>query len=364
MLNQLDEPPGSSLLDNRLRWSDALPASSPSLTLHVNKTFPNRYLAIEDHKLYPFTIDLKPLFESYLSRAQVPLSDYTFANNIIWLSQKSGFYQIIDDCFCLFCLTGESLTMPLPPLGSPDDQRAALATCFEIMDGYNAAPWLGKVEFVYRDFLQVLSLEQDTPFPAITNDWLVERALPDYIYTTCDLIELKGNAYKTKRNEINQFRRIYPDHRMEPVGLQHHAGIRELVNTWLQERIKYLPAQEIPNFLCTAELERTAINRALEHYDYLQLDGLCLIIGDRIEGFTFGERITADVASVVVEKTNFTVQGAAQYLFREFAKTYRGCTFINVGDDLGLENLRKVKMSYRPALFGEKFTLSRCSVQG
>lgn len=364
MLNQLDEPPGSSLLDNPPRWSATPLASSPSLTLHVNRTFPNRYLAIEGHRLYPFTIDLKPLFESYLSRAQVPLSDYTFANNIIWLSQKSGFYQIIDECFCLFCLTGEGLTMPLPPLGSPDDQRAALATCFEIMDGYNAAPLLGKVEFVYRDFLQVLNLEQETPFPAVTRDWLVERALPDYVYTTCDLIELKGNAYKTKRNEINQFRRIYPDHRMEPVGPQHHDGIRELVNTWLQERIKYLPAQEIPDFLCTAELERTAINRALEHYDYLQLDGLCLIIGGRIEGFTFGERITADVASVLVEKTNFTIQGSAQYLFREFVKTYRDCTYINVGDDLGLENLRKVKMSYRPALFGEKFTLSRCSVQG
>lgn len=367
MLNRLDEPPGSSLRDDPMRWGDVRPASIAPLTLHVNKAFPNRYLAIEGHKLYPFTIDVKPLFESYLGRAQVPLSDYTFANNIIWLSQKSGFYQIIDDCFCLFCLTGDGLTMPLPPLGSAEDQHAALSACFEIMDGYNATPWLGKVEFVYRGFLRALHVnpDDDTLFPTVSDGaWLVERSLPDYIYTTSDLIELKGNAYKTKRNEINQFRRVHPDHRMEPVGPQHYDGISELVNTWLQERIKYLPAQEIPNFLCTAELERTAINRALEHYDYLQLDGLCLIIGGRIEGFTFGERITADVASVLVEKTNFTIQGSAQYLFREFAKTYRDCTYINVGDDLGLENLRKVKMSYRPALFGEKFTLSRYSVQG
>ncbi|MEO6696446.1 MAG: phosphatidylglycerol lysyltransferase domain-containing protein [Gammaproteobacteria bacterium] len=379
MLNQLDEPPGSRPRDTRLRWSE--PNSTPDnlLTLHVNTAFPNRYLAIEGHKLYPFTTDIKPLFETYQRRSQVPLSDYTFANNIIWLSQKSGFYQIIEDCFCLFCLTGDGLTMPLPPLGAPEHQYAALQACFEIMDGYNATPYLGKVEFVYRDFLQVMPLNlevapgvlppatqalpcaaQDTVFPAVSDGaWLVERSLPDYIYLTSDLIELKGNAYKTKRSEINQFRRIHPDHHMETLGPQHWDAIRELVNTWLQNRLKYLPPADIANFLCTAELERTAINRALEHYDHLQLDGLCLFIGERLEGFTFAERITPDVASVLVEKTNFMIPGAAQYLFRELAKTYTDCTYINVGDDLGLENLRKVKMSYRPALFGEKFTLSR-----
>ena len=362
MLNQLDEPPGSHARDTRLRWSEQNSTPDNLLTLHVNTAFPNRYLAIEGHKLYPFTTDIKPLFEIYQRRSRVPLSDYSFANNIIWLSQKSGFYQIIEDCFCLFCLTGDGLTMPLPPLGAPERQYAALAACFEIMDGYNATPYLGKVEFVYRDFLQAmpLALEDDTVFPTVSDGaWLVERSLPDYIYSTSDLIELKGNAYKTKRSEINQFRRIHPDHHMETLVPQHWDGIRELVNTWLQNRLKYLPPTDIANFLCTAELERTAINRALEHYEHLQLEGLCLFIGDRLEGFTFAERITPDVASVLVEKTNFMIPGAAQYLFRELAKTYTDCTYINVGDDLGLENLRKVKMSYRPALFGEKFTFSR-----
>jgi len=62
---------------------------------------------------------------------------------------------------------------------------------------------------------------------------------------------------------------------------------------------------------------------------------------------------------VLVEKTNFAIPGSAQHLFREYAKTFADCTYINVGDDLGLENLRRVKMSYRPALFGEKITLQR-----
>ncbi len=345
--NQSDEPPQPG----------AAPASVAEphniLTLHANTAFPRHYLAIEGHRLYPFTIHAKPLFDRYVRYINAPLSDYTFANNIIWLSQKSGFYQIIEDCFCLFSLHGHCLTMLLPPLGEAANQPRALRACFEIMDGYNPGPYLSLVEFVYRDFAQVLEAD--------AGNWLVERSLPDYIYATSDLIELKGNAYKTKRSEINQFRRVHPNHRMEKLGPQHWDGIRALIDTWLKNRIQYLSADAIADFFYTVEQERRAIERALAHYDTLGLEGLCLFIDDKLEGFTFGERISPTVANVLVEKTNFAIPGSAQYLFREFAKTFADCTHINVGDDLGLENLRRVKMSYRPALFGEKVNLRRAA---
>ncbi len=328
---------------------------APPLTLHTNPLYPRHYLAIEGQRLFPFTIGTKTLFDHYARQTAIPLSDYTFANNIIWLSQKSGFYQIIEDCFCLFSLNGQSLTMLLPPLGKASHQRAALETCFAIMDGYNPSPYLSQIEFVYRDF---------SPLIEADGCWLIERSLPDYIYKTDDLINLQGNAYKTKRSEINQFRRAHPNHHMEALGPQHWNGIRELINTWLRNRLQYLTGEAIADFFYTVEQERLAIERALEHYDTLGLHGLCLIIDDKLEGFTFGDWITPDVGNVLVEKTNFAIPGSAQYLFREFAKTFTGCTYINVGDDLGLENLRRVKMSYRPALFGEKVTLRRAPAHG
>lgn len=346
MLSHTDEPP-------QPRVATRLPAPGNVLALHSNPVFPRHYLAIEGQRLYPFTIEAKPLFDRYVRYINAPLSDYTFANNIIWLSQKSGFYHIIEDCFCLFSLHGQCLTMLLPPLGENAHQARALSACFEIMDRYNPSPYLSLVEFVYRDFIKVLEPQLDP--------WLIERSLPDYIYRTDDLIELKGNAYKTKRSEINQFRRIHPNHRMEKLGPEHWDGIRALIDTWLKNRIQYLSADAIADFFYTVEQERRAIERALEHYETLTLAGLCLFINDRLEGFTFGERITPNVANVLVEKTNFALPGSAQYLFREFAKTFADCTYINVGDDLGLENLRRVKMSYRPALFGEKITLRRSS---
>jgi len=52
------------------------------------------------------------------------------------------------------------------------------------------------------------------------------------------------------------------------------------------------------------------------------------MIDERLEGFTFGERITPNVGNVLVEKTNFAIPGSAQFLFREFAKLFADCTYI------------------------------------
>ena len=345
MLNPIEEPPSRSA-------TPFPPVSKPPvIALAQRQSLPRHYLSIEGRRLYPFTIEAKSVFEHYVRQIAAPLSDYTFANNIIWLSQKSGFYQIIEDCFCLFSLNGHCLTMLLPPLGKSEHQLRALDTCFDIMDGYNPSPYLSQMEFVYDDFTK--SIE------AADSRWLIERSLPDYIYRTEDLIWLRGNAYKSKRSEINQFRRAHPNHRMEILGRQHWDGIRELINTWLRNRLQYLSGDAIADFFYTVEQERQAIERALTHYDTLGLKGLALIIDERLEGFTFGEHITPDVANVLVEKTNFAIPGSAQFLFREFAKIFANCTHINVGDDLGLENLRRVKMSYRPAQFGAKVNIRR-----
>lgn len=87
---------------------------------------------------------------------------------------------------------------------------------------------------------------------------------------------------------------------------------------------------------------------------------MVLYIDDEIKGFTVGERINADTATVIIEKTDFEVLGCAQFIFREFCKMLKkhyDIVYINVGDDMGFENLKKVKMSYRPHRLIPKYTI-------
>jgi hypothetical protein len=88
--------------------------------------------------------------------------------------------------------------------------------------------------------------------------------------------------------------------------------------------------------------------------------GMVLYIDEEIKGFTIGERINETTSSVIIEKTDFEVLGCAQFIFREFTKYLKEIYqnhYINVGDDMGFENLKKVKMSYRPYKLVPKYTI-------
>ncbi len=51
---------------------------------------------------------------------------------------------------------------------------------------------------------------------------------------------------------------------------------------------------------------------------------------------------------VLYEITDLQVKGLAQFIFRSFAQELKDYKFINIMDDSGLENLKKVKLSYHP----------------
>ena len=346
MLPQPESEPPSFSDDTFL--SSIFPAQGspqPVYELHP----PRRGLSIGSEQLYPLTIDSKGLFERF-ARSQSDLgNDLGFANNFIWMSRMSGFYAIIEDCFCLFSLQGGVLNMLLPPLGDTTRQLSVLQRCFQIMNTYNESASHSAVAFVDSETALRLSAE--------ATRWQLTPHHADYVYATRDLIELSGNAYKNKRNEVNQFLRAYPIHSLVPLAEEHHEQILALFGYWVGERLRTLDASVLTDFIESVELERQGIEQALRHYDALELEGLCLFVDGKLEGFTFGERINGKVGSVLVEKTNFAIAGAAQFLFREFCRHLAECDYINVGDDLGLENMRRVKMSYRPLLQVKKFHL-------
>ncbi len=320
-------------------------------------------LTVNKHSLKPFTLKVKPIIEEYLQKLEIELSDYTFAANYIWLANASGFYAIIEKCFCLFVMAGGELMMLLPPLGKKKHLTDAMKKCFEIMNANNTSHFYARIDYVQEamieEFLQNAN-EAESMFEMLEN-YVVEKKLVDYVYEADALIELRGNSYHTKRTEINKFTKSYPNHRIELLqSTQHGEEIMQLFNKWLSDRVKYMPKEEAEYFLEGIHMERHAIKRMLKHYDDLQLIGLVIYIDDELKGFTVGERISFDTATVIIEKTDFEVMGCAQFIFREFCKVLKehyGVIYINVGDDMGFENLKKVKMSYRPFKLVPKYTI-------
>jgi uncharacterized protein len=55
-----------------------------------------------------------------------------------------------------------------------------------------------------------------------------------------------------------------------------------------------------------------------------------------------------DTFCILYEITDLTIKGLSQFIFRQFCSELKDYRYINVMDDSGLENLKRVKLSYRP----------------
>ena len=77
--------------------------------------------------------------------------------------------------------------------------------------------------------------------------------------------------------------------------------------------------------------------------------GVALRLEGKIIAFALGSKLSADTLLEDIEKAS-DVPGAYQMINHEFACRFsEGFTYINREEDLGIEGLRKAKLSYFPA---------------
>jgi hypothetical protein len=95
----------------------------------------------------------------------------------------------------------------------------------------------------------------------------------------------------------------------------------------------------------------------------LELHGALLYANGAPVAFTLGSMLTPDTLCVHFEKALSTVQGAYPTVNREFVRLMRqkfpALLYVNREDDMGLESLRRAKLSYRPLTLIRKFTAKR-----
>jgi hypothetical protein len=324
-------------------------SSSPSL---IPVTTPHGLVAqsVALRRLHHLRLEDKALFDQHLRQVGVPYSDFSFANNICWSGDQQYFYQLFEGCFCLFALRDGALSMVLPPLGHEPQQAAAVHAGLRFMAESNPNQ-LGVIRYAHRDLLR--TLRAHSPAGELPADYELVDERPDYIYRTADLAYLPGSGLKSRRNEINQFLRAHPTACLQPLEPAFHPAVLDLSERWVSCRTE-------DNDEYYAELayeELRAIRYTLEHFSDLAVQGSCLVVDDRVEGFAIYERLPQGGAHVLFEKANRREKGAAPFLFREYCRLLLDCDEITTGDDLNLPSLQQNKESYRPVRLGEKVQL-------
>ena len=174
-----------------------------------------------------------------------------------------------------------------------------------------------------------------------------DRDYADYIYLRSSLATLAGKKLQPKRNHVNKFKRTH-QYTYTPITRDRIAECLELEAIWCK-------ANDCDQQEGTGN-ERRALAYALHHFDELGLTGGILHADGRIAAFTFGMPINQDTFGVHVEKADTSIEGAYAMINYEFANRIpEQYTYVNREEDLGIEGLRKAKLSYQPAIVLDKY---------
>ncbi|MBQ8177636.1 MAG: DUF2156 domain-containing protein [Clostridia bacterium] len=187
----------------------------------------------------------------------------------------------------------------------------------------------------------------------------------EYLYTPSDLIELKGKKYHAKRNFINGFNHPYE---FRAYLESDREELFELLYKWsylhIEKGVEWSAEDNWHSHVVLQKIKSdpeikalTAVLDDLEGYncfaDILKADG-------KIIGFALGEILPTNVGAIYFEKGDIEYKGIYPLLDNLFSKKHFGSVkYVNKQEDMGLEGLRKSKLSYHPVKFAERYVAKK-----
>ncbi len=281
----------------------------------------------------------KARYDSHLLTGPERGCEYSFANQFLWGRQEHAY---LHGCVALFSHFFGHTVYPFP-IG-PGDRKAVLEEILADAKERGIPCRITGMTEADRNDLEAW-------FPG-KFEIRSARDNFDYVYAIDALADLRGKKLQKKRNHFNRFQANHPDYRVEPISCENIARVQHMVNDWYVTRRKSDPDGD---YL----LESLAMAKAFRHYDALNMEGLVLLDGDEVLAVTMGSRMSQDTFDIHFEKAREDADGAYPAINCEFARylrlKYPEVKYLNREDDMGLEGLRKAKLSYYPDHMVEKY---------
>lgn len=255
------------------------------------------------------------------------------------ICEENGFLYVLRERMC-----DENTRVYLFPMGEGDKKRAVE----KIMEDARSHNSLVRFQTITETKSNWLKSE----FPNVFN---IEetRDYAEYLHLSDNLANLSGKKFASKRYDANLFRRTYEGRITEiPVTKENINEVLEFERQWLIE------SQESHDRIAL-ELEYREIELQLRHIDELKISGLIVKIDNIIQGIVYGAPISNNCYDVLIEKGNRKFNDIYRILHQDIvrlcAMNYK---YINREEDVGVEGLRKSKLSYKPDILLKKFIAS------
>ena len=279
-----------------------------------------------------------PRFQNHLSLCNRRGCEYSFANLCMWGRQRAAF---VGDFLVLFSQFDRRSVYPFP-LGHGDIKPVLDAIIHDARK--RGLPC----------YLSSMTQEDCTLLEQLYPGQFrfhTDRDNYDYVYRIEDLATLKGKRYQSKRNFANRFWSNHPDAKLLPMDEHTQPLAQQMVEQWFL-------AKESADPLADFHLEKLALERAFQRREALGLEGLVLVEDGKCIAMTMGSPLSDNTFDIHFEKALDGYDGAYATINQGFARYLLGkhpnVEYLNREDDLGIEGLRKAKLSYHPDHLAEK----------
>ncbi len=285
----------------------------------------------------------KRVFNRFLNNYPFLSSEYSFANLFIWKDNYKTKYCIYEDTLIIAKTDSAGRLSFMEPIGYKEEKLPEIIKILKDLCREKGSDCLFReATEAFAEKIMHLNDEELVLFE--------DRDNFDYIYESEKLATLAGKKLHRKRNHYKAFVNGF-DYKIINLSQDNQiTKITDAIDHW------YSSKEEIdPRVLH----ELKAIPKLLENMHLLNLQGIAVEVNEEIAAFTIGEKLNDDVAVIHIEKGNIDYKGVYSFINKTFVnECFKDVKYINREQDLGIEGLRKAKLSYYPDLLEKKFRIN------
>lgn len=295
---------------------------------------------IKKHKVLKNTMKFKKITLAdkdsllpFLRRDDELTCELSFTNLLLWQSLYNNCFCVEDDMLYLKSYDDNIVTYSLPFGDMQKGMKRIIEHCGNPYPDIWAqeGPRFQQFKALYGEYYDIIESRNEF----------------DYIYNSQDLITLAGKKYHSKRNHISAFSKQFDWH-YEEITKYNIAKVKACADAWY--------AQSADRMDDDLKTEMLGVNMMFDNMEFLGLTGGAVFVDDSVVAFTLGSAINNVVYNIHTEKALSGFEAAYTVINREFAaRNAENYEYINREDDLGLEGLRKSKLSYKPAIILPKY---------
>ena len=276
------------------------------------------------------------LYKKFIENTDELSCDATFINLLVWQCSYNNMIAVSDGMLFIKAGSGEKESFRLP-IG-PDLKKG-----IELIKEYcgdRSPVFYASEGKSFQKFKE--SFGDEFEFTELRDNF-------DYIYNRENLAELGGKKYHSKRNHINNFSKKFNWH-YERITAENIPDVKLCAKRWYEEKADKMDR----HMIC----ERDGIETILNNMETLCAKGGAIYVNGEVVAFTIGSAISDRVFNTHIEKALSDFSEGYAVINREFAKNeLSGYELINREEDMGIEGLRKAKLSYNHEILLKKYII-------